>query len=263
MDWLNKFIEEKWNVAGGVCNLKNLLFLSLTSNKFEGELPRCMSNLTSLHTLYLVNNGFSGTFPSSIFLNMSSLIAIGISDDHFSGSFSLSSLATHSNLIVLAITCYNTDFKIETENPPFIPSFQLQLLRIIGCALNEGNNNKLPSFLLHQRDLLILPLTRLNISGIFPSWLFTNNSNLHSFHLAHNLFHGPFKFNSSSKWLQLEDFDISSNPIGDKIPSFIGFIFPNLISLNMSFTSLTGCLPNSVAEEPTSSSSKAAASRCC
>ena len=54
--------------------------------------------------------------------------------------------------------------------------------------------------------------------------------------------------NSTSKLLQIESFDISSNPIRDEMPSHIGFIFPNLISLDMSSSSLRGCFPASIGE---------------
>ena len=103
--------------------MKNLIVLELAFNKLEGQLPMCLSNLTSLHTLYLANNSFEGNFPSSIFYTLSSLVAVLISDDYFSGSFPLSSLATHSNLKFISIECSNTNLKVETENPPFILPF--------------------------------------------------------------------------------------------------------------------------------------------
>ncbi|XP_028799557.1 receptor like protein 21-like isoform X3 [Neltuma alba] len=233
---------------GGLCNLKNLSLLNLAVNEFEGQLPACLGNLTSLRTLYLNKNRFEGTFPSSLFHALRSLTAIFLSDDNFSGSFSLSSLANQSNLKVFSISCSNAHLKLETENPPFIPSFQLRLFRIHKCSLNEANNKTMPTFLLHQYDLLALELSHLNISGTFPSWLLTNNTRLSYFNLTHNLFTTPFKLNPASKLLQMESFDISSNPIRDEMPSHIGYIFPNLISLNMSSTSLRGYFPASIGE---------------
>ncbi|KAK4285736.1 hypothetical protein QN277_002392 [Acacia crassicarpa] len=233
---------------GGLCNMKNLTYLDLSSNKFDGQLPTCLSNLTSLRKLFLSSNHFGGTFPSSLFQTLRSLAYISLSDDYFNGSFSISLLANHSNLKIFTIFCDNADLKIETESPPFIPSFQLMYFNIYNCTLNEANNNKLPTFLLHQYDLLFLSLRHLNISGTFPSWLLTNNTQLNYFNLTHNLFAGPFELNSTSKLLQMESFDISSNRIGDEVPPHIGFLFPNLISLVMSSTSLRGCFPASIGE---------------
>ncbi|KAK4285716.1 hypothetical protein QN277_002375 [Acacia crassicarpa] len=228
--------------------MKNLTYLDLSNNKFDGQLPKCLSNLTSLRTLRLFNNSFEGTFPSSLFQPLRSLVNILLSDDYFNGSFPISLLANHSNLKILDITCFNANLKLETENPPFIPSFQLRIFNINNCTLNEANNNKFPTFLLHQYGLLVLNLKHLNISGTFPSWLLTNNTKLNRFNLIHNLFIGPLELNSTSKLLQMESFDISSNPIGDEMPPHIGFIFPNLISLAMSPASLQGCFPASIGE---------------
>ncbi|KAI9116438.1 hypothetical protein K1719_012605 [Acacia pycnantha] len=233
---------------GGLCNMKNLEVLDLSENKFDGQLPPCLSNLTSLRSLGISKNRFEGTFPSSLFQTLRSLADISLSDDYFSGSFPISLLANHSNLKLFSFSCFNANLKLETENPLFIPSFQLRIFRIHNCTLNEGNNNKLPTFLLHQYDLLFLGLVHLNISGTFPSWLLTNNTQLNIFNLTHNLFTGPFELNSTSKLLQMETFDISSNPIGDEMPPHIGFIFPNLISLAMSSASLRGCFPASIGE---------------
>ncbi|XP_028799570.1 receptor like protein 21-like [Neltuma alba] len=233
---------------GGLCNLKNLSFLDLAVNEFEGQLPPCLGNLTSLYTLNIEVNNFEGTFPSSLFHSLRSLTALVLSDDNFNGLFSLSSLANNSNLKVFSISCSNTNLKLETENPPFIPSFQLRVFTIGNCTLNKANAKRIPTFLLHQYDLLNLELSNTNISGGFPSWLLTNNTKLSDFNLTHNLFIGPFELNSTLKLLQMESFDISSNPIRDDIPSHIGFIFPNLISLNMSSTLLRGCFPASIGE---------------
>ncbi|XP_028779708.1 receptor like protein 21-like [Neltuma alba] len=233
---------------GGLCNLKNILLLDLTDNEFEGQLPPCLGNLTSLRTLYLLRTRFEGNFPFSLFHTLRSLTALVLSDNNFSGSFSLSSLVNNSNLKIFSILCSNTNLRLETENPPFIPSFQLRFFMILNCTLNEAKAKRMPTFLLHQYDLLFLQLSYLNISGTFPSWLLTNNTKLNYFNLTHSFFTGPFELNSTSKLLQMEYFDISSNPIRDEMPSHIGFIFPNLISLNMSLTLLRGCFSTSIGE---------------
>ncbi|KAI9071666.1 hypothetical protein K1719_046374 [Acacia pycnantha] len=233
---------------GGLCNLKNLLALDLSKNELKGELPACLANLTSLRELYLYRNSFEGIFPSSLFHTLRFLEVIVVTDDYFVGSLSLSLLANHSNLKIFGLECSNANLKIESENPPFIPSFQLSFIVINNCTLNEANNNKMPTFLLHQYDLVFLYLRHMNISGTFPSWLLTNNTKLNYVDLSHNLFIGAFELNSTLKLLQIQFFNISSNPIRNEIPSHIGFIFPNLISLDLSSTSSQGCIPASIGE---------------
>ncbi|KAI9112744.1 hypothetical protein K1719_016247 [Acacia pycnantha] len=241
----------------GDIRLTNLEQLDLRDNELT-EVPSFVNVSNFAHPVVTsaeqtvcitaTRNSFEGTFPSSLFYTLRSLEAIAVSDDYFIGSFSLSLLANHSNLKIFGIECSNANLKLESENPPFIPSFQLGIFIITNCTLNEANNNKMPTFLLHQYDLLELELSQMNISGTFPSWLLINNTKLNSFDLSHNLFIGPFELNSTLKLLQMQFFYISSNPIGNKIPSHIGFIFPNLVFLDMSSTSSQGSFPASIGE---------------
>ncbi|XP_054820084.1 receptor like protein 21-like isoform X2 [Prosopis cineraria] len=234
---------------GGLCNLKNLKLLSLGHNKFEGHLPSCLNHLTSLRVLDLQYNSFEGPFPSLLFQSLKSLRIISLEENHFTGIASLSLLANHSNLKLFSISCSsNPSLKLETENPPFFPSFQLKIFSVVKCNMNEVNNHRIPSFLLHQHELRLLQLTFLNFPASFPHWLLTNNSKLDSFNVSNNLLTGPFELNSTSKLLDMQYFDASSNPINDKIPPHIGSVFPNLLSLNMSSSSLQGEFPASISD---------------
>ncbi|XP_054819906.1 receptor like protein 21-like isoform X2 [Prosopis cineraria] len=236
---------------GGLCKLKNLKVLSLGRNKFEGHLPSCLNNLTSLRVLDLQYNGFEGPFPSSLFHSLKSLRFISLEETYFTGIASLSLFANHSNLQLFSISCSNNpNLKLETENPPFIPSFQLLIFNVIQCTMNEGRNNRssIPSFLLHQYDLRVLQLGYLNISGSFPNWLLKNNTKLVSFKVGHNFLTGPFELNSTLRFMDMQYFDASSNPINDEIPPHVGSIFPNLLSLNMSSSSLQGGFPASLGD---------------
>ncbi|KAI9095338.1 hypothetical protein K1719_026372 [Acacia pycnantha] len=232
---------------GGLCNMKNLTALSLAYNKLEGILPPCLNNLTSLRLLDLQYNGFEGTFPSSLFHSLKSLQFITLNENPFTGIASLSLFANHSNLQDLTISCSNNpNLKLETENPPFFPSFQLNIFSVSNCIMNEASNHRIPTFLLHQHDLRVLQIAYSNLSGSFPCWLLTNNTKLIIFNVTHNFFTGPFSLNPTSKSLDMQYFAASSNPINDEIPPHIGNVFPNLLSLNMSSSSLQGGFPASL-----------------
>ncbi|XP_054817516.1 receptor-like protein 15 [Prosopis cineraria] len=233
---------------GGLCNLKNLKMLSLGRNKFKGLLPSCLSNLTSLRAIDLQYNGFEGSFPSSLFHSLKSLRFISLEENSFTGIASFSLFTNHSNLQLFSISCSNNpNLKLETENPQFLPSFQLKIFRIVKCTMNEASNHRtIPSFLHHQYDLRVLELARLNISGSFPHWLFTNNTKLNSLSFNYNFLTGPFELNHTSRLLDMQHFEVSANPINDEIPPHIGTVFPNLLSLNMSSSSLQGGFPASL-----------------
>ncbi|KAK4276154.1 hypothetical protein QN277_019133 [Acacia crassicarpa] len=235
---------------GGLCNLKKLEMLSLGVNMFEGLLPPCLNNLTSLRLLDLQYNGFEGIFPSSLLHSLKSLKYISLQENYFTGVASLSLFANHSNLQLFSISCFkNPNLKLETERPQFVPSFQLKIFSVVGCTMNEASNHRIvPSFLLHQYDLRVIELVNLNISGSFPNWLLTNNTKLSSIYVTHNFLTGPFELNSTSQLLNMQNFDASSNPISDEIPPHIGQVFPNLLSLNMSSSSLQGGFPSSLGD---------------
>ena len=113
-----------FHFLSGICELKNLVELNLSGNKFDGSLPQCLSNLTYLRVLDLSSNQLSGSLPISVFAILTSLEYLSLSDNKFQGSFSLSVLANHSRLEVLQIS----RLQIETENFPWPPKFQLKVL---------------------------------------------------------------------------------------------------------------------------------------
>ncbi|XP_020205725.1 receptor like protein 21-like [Cajanus cajan] len=233
-------------MTGGLCKLKNLRFLDLSINHFVGHLPRCLSNLSFLHLLDVSDNSFEGTFPSFIY-NLKSLAYLSLSNNHFKGTLSFNLLANHSNLQILEIGSYNQqDLKVDTENPPFVPSFQLKILRVLNCTLNEPSH-MIPTFLYNQHELRMLHIGHSNMEGRFPNWLLENNTKLDYLNLSNNLLTGPVELNAATIFSNMHILDISCNPIGG-IPHHIGSLFPNLVTLNMSSSSLQGNFPASLGD---------------
>ena len=85
---------------------------------------------------------------------------------------------------------------IEIENPSWDPLFQLQVLVLSNCNLNNpiGDFRK---FLSGQHDLEVLFLSIMKLKGSFPSWLLKNNTGLQWLNLQDNSFMGPLHLPSN------------------------------------------------------------------
>ncbi|KAJ0051830.1 hypothetical protein Pint_03194 [Pistacia integerrima] len=83
--------------SSGICELKNLVEVDLRRNNFDGQLPKCLTNLTYLKVLVLSSNQLNGYLPPSIG-DMKSLEYLDLRENNFEGLFSLSSLANQSKL---------------------------------------------------------------------------------------------------------------------------------------------------------------------
>ncbi|KAK2973045.1 hypothetical protein RJ640_020405 [Escallonia rubra] len=231
----------------GLCKLVNLQELDLSNNGFEGNLPSCLVNFISLRLLELSQNRFEGAIPSTLFPILKSLEYVSLSHNFFEGSFSFSSLANNSNLEVFELVSDNNGLKVETENPPWTPLFQLKFFRLSNCILND-KSRVLPSFLLNQFELRVIDLSHNSISGTIPMWLVANNTKLEFLNLANNSLTGPLTLHLNSTHLDMFWFDVSSNHIQGELPYLVGSTFPNLITLNVSSNLFQGSIPPSLGD---------------
>ncbi|CDP05454.1 unnamed protein product [Coffea canephora] len=228
----------------GICSLTNLRELKLSRNNINGSIPMCFSNLTSLRLLDLSFNNLSGNIPSAVIAPLIHLEYLSLSGNPFGGTFSFSSLANHSKLQVFELVTQSSDLHVDTEDLALPPPFQLKVLYLSGCNLNN-QTRKIPSFLLYQKEIQLLDLSSNKLVGQIPTWLLQNNTNLENLELMNNYFRGPLLLDDSpgSYLIRL---DISNNEVSGKVPHHMGLFFPNLRHLNLSRNFLEGNIPQSL-----------------
>ncbi|KAM3686280.1 hypothetical protein ACJW31_11G186500 [Castanea mollissima] len=225
----------------GWCELKKLQEIDLSGNNFEGRLPSCMANLTSLRVLDLSNNHFNGNIVQSPLSSLTSLEYLSFSYNNFAIPSMLSFLSNLSNLKILLSD--NNILPLEPDSLTWNPTFQLKVLSLSNCSINIHNMTP-PRFLHYQYDLRVINLSHNKLVGKFPYWLLENNTRLEAFIVNSNSFTGPFMvpYEIRPNMLTL---DISDNYIHGPIPTNLGLIFPNLESLTMSRNEFEGNIPSS------------------
>ncbi|XP_075086819.1 cuscuta receptor 1 isoform X3 [Nicotiana tabacum] len=228
----------------GWCELKNIQELAFTNNNFEGTLPSCLGNLTSLRWLSLTGNSFTGNIDLHPFWRrLTSLEYLDISYNQFEVPLSFKQFANHSKLTYLNVG--SNTITTDTEFQNWIPNFQLQLFAIEGCI----NLQKLPSFLHYQYDLRILAIGGNQLLGNFPTWLLENNTRLGGLYARDNAFIGPLELPSTSL-PRLHTIDVSNNKLNGHIPANFSSAFPKINRLNMSQNLLEGPIPSGVSGIP-------------
>ncbi|GKV06075.1 hypothetical protein SLEP1_g18006 [Rubroshorea leprosula] len=276
-------------------NLSNLANLWLNDNSLEGSIPLSLFSLPSLQSALLSNNRFSGqignfpvvsssqlteldlssnrlagSIPSSFF-KFQGLRLLTLSSNNFSGTLELSIIQKLGNLSTLDLSFNNilvdVGFfgKIEFTNLP-----QLLELRLASCKLR-----KFPSFLKNQSIMFTLDLSRNQIQGGIPNWIFeltlqvldlSHNSlssvipadignflsNTLFFSISSNFFHGVIP-ESICKGKQLQILDLSNNSLSGTVPRCLIDMSHGNISaddlgalrvLNLKRNNLTGTIPD-------------------
>nr|GMC71413.1 LRR receptor-like serine/threonine-protein kinase GSO1 isoform X3 [Ipomoea batatas] len=223
------------------CKLKNLEELDLSLNHLEGVFPPCFRNLTSLRLLDLSTNLFEGEI-SFIFPSLTSLENVRLSNNNFEGKFSLSFLANHSKAKVVEILNAG-NLEVETEDSSWTPKFQLEVLVLSGCNLNQ-RSHKIPTFLAYQSMLKLLDLSHNNLQGDYPNWVIKNNSDLQILSLRNNSLEGNFDLQLHHNTSILR-FDASHNLLFGKLQENEGRMLWQINYLNLSYNLFEGYVPSS------------------
>ncbi|KAJ3309725.1 hypothetical protein HDU76_003539 [Blyttiomyces sp. JEL0837] len=271
-----------------------LTYLSLAQNSLTGGLPNTnikgnklsgpvdvLWNLTSMESIYLGDNGFTGTISDNIgnFMGLGTFVG---ANNFFVGDVP-AELGSDFNTIYTVDFSHNqlTGIPDSIIKSPFIRDLNLAYNQFQGLfpegfglnpnlkTFNIGSNNftgPFPDFLENISYLQYLYLDNTNMEGEIPqSW--TRLTGLSALHLRNNRITGPipeFFGNMSS----LEDLDLSHNFFTGQLPPSLGELkylaklnlqdnpnvvgsipdsFANLsrlISLNLGNTNVSGSIPD-------------------
>ncbi|KAG7567720.1 Leucine-rich repeat [Arabidopsis thaliana x Arabidopsis arenosa] len=222
-----------------VCKMKNLRELYLSDNHFVGQLPLCLGRLNNLQVLDLSSNQISGNLPSS-FSSLDSLEYLSLLDNNFTGLFSLNPLANVTTLEVLKLSSTSDMVQVKTESS-WKPKFQPSVVVLRSCNLE-----KIPSFLMYQKNLRLVDLSSNRLSGEIPTWMLVNNTNLKVLQLQKNSFTSFQMPKVVHNILKLLDF--SANNIGGLFPDNIGRALPNMMHMNGSDNGFSGYFPSSLGD---------------
>ncbi|KAF5938359.1 hypothetical protein HYC85_022618 [Camellia sinensis] len=190
------------------CELSNLQELDLSENGFNGMLPSCLEDLTSIQILDLSFNQFIGNLTSSPLSNLTTLEYLILSYNHFESQSHLFHFVTIQSLRL----------SDQIEFQTWFLKFQLKVFSLSNC----GSNNlgmKFPHFLFYQYDLRIVDLSHILV-GTFRVWLLENNTRLKVFHLINCSLMGPFLLPSYPN-PHANSIDIFDNHLEGPIPTNI------------------------------------------
>lgn len=222
----------------GICRLEQLQELRLSRNRFEGEIPLCFSRFSKLRVLDLSSNHLSGKIPYFI-SDFKSMEYLSLLDNDFEGLFSLGLITELTELKVFKLSSRSGMLQIVETNVS--GGLQSQLSSIM---LSHCNLGKIPGFLWYQQELRVIDLSNNILSGVFPTWLLENNTELQALLLQNN----SFKTLTLPRTMRrLQILDLSVNNFNNQLPKDVGLILASLRHLNLSNNEFLGNMPSSMA----------------
>ncbi|CAI9106035.1 OLC1v1005090C1 [Oldenlandia corymbosa var. corymbosa] len=191
------------------CNLTSLISMDLSFNQFEGSIPLCIGNLSSLTSLYLESNKLGGELPDELG-NLKQLTTLDLSVNYFEG--------------------------------PIPSSFgQLSMMKSLNLNANQLNGT-IPPALLNLTELDTLDVTYNSLSGALSESDFGKLKSLRHFRISKNKF---LSFNVSSRWIppfQLDELVMDFVFIGTQFPPFLQ-TQRNISHIALRNASISGSLP--------------------
>ncbi|OEL30577.1 putative LRR receptor-like serine/threonine-protein kinase [Dichanthelium oligosanthes] len=245
LQWLslnNNLLEAKepkdWNFfMTSLTNCSQLQNLQLDSNRFVGELPSSVSNLsTLLNELALSDNQIFGVVPEKIG-NLIGLHTLALESNNLSGPLP-SSLSMLRNLQYLSLFSNNLWGGIQLIG---------NLTQVIYLYIGHNYlNGTIPTTLGNLTSLVEFDFSSNNFMGGIPSNLLNIPSLAHELGLSHNLLEGSIP-PEIGNLKSVSIFHAESNRLSGEIPSTIGECHV-LQNLNLQNNFLRGAIPQLLSE---------------
>ncbi|CAL4889180.1 unnamed protein product [Urochloa decumbens] len=221
-----------WEFISSLTNCSSLLLLDIGDNRFRGELPDSVGNLSTSLQYFTTNyNSIVGQIPEGIG-NLVNLNFIEMNNNHFEGPipYSFGRLKKLNRL-------YLSNNNLSGSIPSSIGN--LQMLNVLDLGSN-ALSGEIPSTL-NSCPLLQLDISYNNLTGLIPKELFSISTLSDSLHLEHNFLTGVLP-SEVGNLKNLGSFDFSNNRISGEIPSSLGECH-SLQYLNTSGNKLQGKIP--------------------
>ncbi|GLT57573.1 hypothetical protein SLA2020_305380 [Shorea laevis] len=205
--------------------------LYLDHNQFQGQISQFQQK--SLVSLYLSNNKLQGPIPSSI-ANLVNLSYLHLSSNHFSDLVVSDMFSGLQNLETIILSYNNLSLRVNVN-----PNFTLPKLTYVD--LSSCNLSEFPNFLRHSDGLKSLLLSKNNINGNIPEWIWKKHD-LKILDLSHNYLSGKIP-NCLPKSISV--LNLQANYFDGNIP--FGFRRScGLQNLNLHGNHMDGLLPRSL-----------------
>uniref|UniRef100_A0A0D9XIF8 Receptor kinase-like protein Xa21 n=1 Tax=Leersia perrieri TaxID=77586 RepID=A0A0D9XIF8_9ORYZ len=218
--------------SSGQTQTRVVVALDMEAEGLTGEIPPCISNLSSLARIHLPNNGLSGGITQELG-RLARLQYLNLSFNAISGEIP-PGIGTLRNLSSLDLASNNLHGKI----PPLLGSSPV--LESISLADNFLTG-EIPLFLANGSSLRYLSLKNNSLYGSIPAALF-NSSTIREIYLRKNNLSGAIPpvilFSSQITYL-----DLTSNSLSGDIPPSLGNL-SSLTALLAAQNQLQGSVPD-------------------
>ncbi|KAM0891101.1 hypothetical protein ACQ4PT_026611 [Festuca glaucescens] len=228
--------EQEWQFLTSLTNCSRLRLMNIEQNRFSGQLPTSLSNLsTNIQELSIFNNNISGTIPSDIG-NLVGLEVLVLGVNLLTGIIP-KSIGKLTQLQELYLGSNNLQGSI----PSSIGN--LTYLSKLGAGFNSLEG-LIPSSIGKLTKLSQLDLSRNHLTGSIPNEIMQLPSISISLSLAHNLLEGPLP-SEIGNLVNLGRLHLSGNQLSGNIPASIGGCVV-LETLLMDGNSFQGNIPPSL-----------------
>ncbi|XP_008244159.2 PREDICTED: probable LRR receptor-like serine/threonine-protein kinase At3g47570 [Prunus mume] len=224
------------NSLSFLANCTNLEVLSFSRNRFGGELPESISNLsTKLRIFTMGGNLIHGSIPIGI-ANLVNLINLGMEQNYFGGSL--------PDVIGKLQKLQGLYLYLNKFSGP-IPS-SLGNLTSVTTLLMEGNRfeGSIPPSLGNCQSLLILNLSSNQLSGTIPKEVVGLSSLSICLSMSNNSLTGPLP-SEVGELVNLSELDVSGNNLSGEIPITLGSC-TSLVSLHLEGNEFEGNIPETL-----------------
>ncbi|RHN42805.1 putative protein kinase RLK-Pelle-LRR-XII-1 family [Medicago truncatula] len=234
--WIHNSSPCNW--TGVLCDKHNQRVTSLDLSGFglSGNLSPYIGNMSSLQSLQLQDNQFTGFIPEQI-TNLYNLRVLNMSSNRFEGIMFPSNLTNLDELQILDLSSN----KIVSRIPEHISS--LKMLQVLKLGKNSFYGT-IPQSLGNISTLKNISFGTNSLSGWIPSDL-GRLHNLIELDLTLNNLTGtvpPVIYNLSS----LVNLALAANSFWGEIPYDVGHLLPKLLVFNFCFNKFTGRIPGSL-----------------